>query len=269
MSKFLIHIHSGPELKNKATLGILVAVTAFNKGNEVNVFLAADGVHLLNVKKEGEVVRQGTGDLKSHLDVLKENDPTRPLLGSCQNAESPVTGKSGVKMFGPYHYVPPVYWFEDTKHGGAYGYNTETGPGAQPTLKENLLKMVGQDHLWPIDSVWEYHCARNSFGNLNKYNKALFNRYGEFDNVDDYLDYAQLANYEAVKGMFEAFAAYKPNSTGVIQWIVLIEAHMDRLLLILLFHVVPHQKTLNIDSPKKCTKKSDAGADVVGKVEKS
>ena len=51
MSKFLIHIHSGPDLKNKATLGMLVAVTAFNKGNEVNVFLAADGVHLLNVKK--------------------------------------------------------------------------------------------------------------------------------------------------------------------------------------------------------------------------
>ena len=73
MSKFLIHIHSGPDLKNKATLGMLVAVTAFNKGNEVNVFLAADGVHLLNVKKEGEVVGLGTGDLKSHLDVLKEN----------------------------------------------------------------------------------------------------------------------------------------------------------------------------------------------------
>jgi predicted peroxiredoxin len=74
MSKFLIHIHSGPELKNKATLGMLVAVTAFNKGDEVNVFLAADGVHLLNVKKEGEVVGQGTGDLKSHLDILKENN---------------------------------------------------------------------------------------------------------------------------------------------------------------------------------------------------
>ena len=32
MAKFLIHIHSGPELKNKATLGMLVAITAFKKG---------------------------------------------------------------------------------------------------------------------------------------------------------------------------------------------------------------------------------------------
>ena len=73
MSKHLIHIHSGPELKNKATLGMLVAITAFKKGHEVNIFLAADGTHLLNIKSEGEVVGQGTGDLKTHLDELKQN----------------------------------------------------------------------------------------------------------------------------------------------------------------------------------------------------
>ena len=74
MSKFLIHIHSGPELKNKATLGMLVALTAFKKGDEVNIFLAADGTHLLNIKSEGEVVGQGTGDLKNHLEELKKNN---------------------------------------------------------------------------------------------------------------------------------------------------------------------------------------------------
>ena len=74
MSKFLIHIHSGPELKNKATLGMLVALTAFKKGDEVNIFLGADGTHLLNIKNEGEVVGQGTGDLKNHLDELKKNN---------------------------------------------------------------------------------------------------------------------------------------------------------------------------------------------------
>ena len=73
MSKYLIHIHSGPELKNKATLGMLGALTAFKKGNEVKIFLAADATHLLNIKSEGEVVGQGTGDLKNHLDELKQN----------------------------------------------------------------------------------------------------------------------------------------------------------------------------------------------------
>ena len=75
MSKFLIHIHSGPDLKNKATLGVLVAITAHKKGNELNIFFAADGTHLLNTKKEGEVVGQGTGDLKNHLDC--ERIPAR------------------------------------------------------------------------------------------------------------------------------------------------------------------------------------------------
>ncbi len=52
---------------------MLVAITAFKKGDDVNMFLAADGTHLLNVKSEGEVVGQGTGDLKNHLDELKKN----------------------------------------------------------------------------------------------------------------------------------------------------------------------------------------------------
>ena len=46
MAKVYINIHSGPELKNKATLGLLVAVTAQKNGHEVKVFFAADGVHL-------------------------------------------------------------------------------------------------------------------------------------------------------------------------------------------------------------------------------
>ena len=50
---------------------MLVAITAFKKGDEVNIFLAADGTHLLNVKSEGEVVGQGTGDLKTQLDELQ------------------------------------------------------------------------------------------------------------------------------------------------------------------------------------------------------
>ena len=71
MAKVYINIHSGPELKNKATLGLLVAVNAQKKGHDVRVFFAADGVHLMNCKEKGEIVGQGTGDVKEHLDHLK------------------------------------------------------------------------------------------------------------------------------------------------------------------------------------------------------
>ena len=36
---------------------------------------------------------------------------------------------TGIRMTGPYEYVPPMYWYVDTKAGGAYCFNTETSPG--------------------------------------------------------------------------------------------------------------------------------------------
>ena len=47
MAKVYINIHSGPELKNKVTLGLLVAVNAQKKGHDISFFFAADGVHLI------------------------------------------------------------------------------------------------------------------------------------------------------------------------------------------------------------------------------
>ena len=85
MSKILIHIHSGPDLKNKATLGMLVAVSAIKDGHDVSLFLAADGVHLLNCSETGKVVGEGTGDLKEHLDFLQSANTTLWFQGCPRN----------------------------------------------------------------------------------------------------------------------------------------------------------------------------------------
>ncbi|NMB70729.1 MAG: glycoside hydrolase family 2, partial [Bacteroidales bacterium] len=61
---------------------------------------------------------------KRYFDDLKVTDPTRPTLGSCSRRTSEVSGPTGVKMEGPYDYVTPNYWYVDTLHGGAYGFNT-------------------------------------------------------------------------------------------------------------------------------------------------
>ena len=86
MSKILIHIHSGPDLKNKATLGMLVAVSAIKDGHDVSLFLAADGVHLLNCSETGKVVGEGTGDLKEHLDFLQSANTTLWVSGMSAKA---------------------------------------------------------------------------------------------------------------------------------------------------------------------------------------
>ena len=69
----LVHICSGLESKNKITLGLLVALTAEKNDHKVTLFLAGDGVQILNCKKAGEIVGQGTGDLYEHLQNLKNS----------------------------------------------------------------------------------------------------------------------------------------------------------------------------------------------------
>ena len=77
----LVHIYSGLESKNKITLGLLVALTAEKNDHKVTLFLAGDGVQILNCKKAGEIVGQGTGDLYEHLQNLKNSKITIYISG--------------------------------------------------------------------------------------------------------------------------------------------------------------------------------------------
>ena len=77
----LVHIYSGLESKNKVTLGLLVALTAEKNDHKVTLFLAGEGVQILNCKKAGEIVGQGTGDLYEHLQNLKKSKVTIYVSG--------------------------------------------------------------------------------------------------------------------------------------------------------------------------------------------
>ena len=64
--------------------------------------------------------------------ILNETGWPNPFISSASATPTSVSGASGVKMTGPYDYVPPSYWLIDDDHfGGAFGFNTETGPGPQ------------------------------------------------------------------------------------------------------------------------------------------
>lgn len=157
---------------------------------------------------------------KRYQEILREIDPDRPYLGSAADLNSEISGPTGVKMNGPYDYVPPVYWYADTAHGGAFGFNTESGPGPQPPPIESLKRMMPEENLWPIDDMWNYLCGRNEFNSLDRYTKALNARYGKSASAEEYTRKAQLANYEAMRAMFEAFAVNKFRATGIIQWML-------------------------------------------------
>jgi exo-1,4-beta-D-glucosaminidase len=157
---------------------------------------------------------------KRYCNDFKESDPSRPLLMACKMLKSELSGTTGVKMAGPYDYVTPNYWYVDTQNGGAFGFNTETGPGPQPVPFESLLKMVPKEHLWPIDSMWNYHCGRNQFNNMDRYVYAFNKRYGECKSAEEFCYKVQIASFEAMRAMFEAFSVNKPKTTGIVQWML-------------------------------------------------
>ena len=65
---------------------MLVALSAIKDGHDVSLFLAADGVHLLNCSEKGKVVGEGTGDLKEHLDFLQSANTTLWISGMSAKA---------------------------------------------------------------------------------------------------------------------------------------------------------------------------------------
>jgi exo-1,4-beta-D-glucosaminidase len=157
---------------------------------------------------------------QSYRDELAQTDDTRPALTSCAVGVSEVSGPTGVKMNGPYDWVPPNYWYLDTERGGAYGFNTETGPGPQPPPAASIRRMLPEDHWWPPDDMWDYHSGRNEFNTIDRYEEALRQRYGEPASLDEFARLAQVANYEAMRAMFESFAIRRPATTGLIQWML-------------------------------------------------
>jgi exo-1,4-beta-D-glucosaminidase len=155
-----------------------------------------------------------------YLQILKDKQWPNPSLSSASDTATTVTGASGVKMTGPYDYVPPNYWLTDTQAGGAYGFNTETSPGPVIPTLESLKRFIPADHLWPIDDYWNYHAGGERFTTINTFTNGLEQRYGKADGLDDFLRKSQAMNYEAQRAMFEAYGRNKYTSTGVIQWML-------------------------------------------------
>lgn len=158
---------------------------------------------------------------RDYNEILRQTDPTRPLVTSAKKLESTLSGSAGMKMEGPYDYVGPAYWYDKRALGGAVGFNTETGIGAQLPQKESLVRMLGPNP-WPISEVWNYHCtaSETSMGKLDRLVEVVTGRYGKAENLEDFLHRGDLANYESTRAMFEAFRVKEPHTTGIIQWML-------------------------------------------------
>jgi exo-1,4-beta-D-glucosaminidase len=168
-----------------------------------------------------------------YLDIEKQLLWPNPVVSSATGKQTSITGDSGVKMTGPYEYIAPAYWEQDTPQGqpnrkqcnpggcgGAYGFNTETSMGPAVPPIESIRAMVGKDHLWPIDEVWNFHAGGGEFKTIGVFADALTNRYGKSDSAEDFATKSQMQTYEGVRAMYEAYSRNKYQATGVIQWML-------------------------------------------------
>ena len=147
----------------------------------------------------------------------------RPYVCSASKMTSKYGGPSGMKMAGPYEYVGPDYWYIDTKYGGAYGFNTETGIGMNIPQLESVRRMVGgEDKLWPINENWNYHCTASAshMNNTRIIEEVVAGQYGKAQDINDFMRKAHAADYDATRAMYESFRCNVPNSTGIVQWML-------------------------------------------------
>ncbi|MEV1248885.1 carbohydrate-binding protein [Nonomuraea sp. NPDC049750] len=163
----------------------------------------------------------------NYLDALTAAEWPLPIVSVASDKSSPQLGNSGLKMPGPYEWVPPNYWY-NKREGGAFGFNSETSAGPDVPTLDSLKRMMTTaqiNSLWQSPSATQYHRSPSStFNNLTIYHNALRGRYGVPSSLNDYVKKAQLAQYEAVRAQFEAygrnFTDSSNPSTGVIYWML-------------------------------------------------
>ena len=155
-----------------------------------------------------------------YLAIFAEED-YRPYVCSASGLGS-LAGWSGTKMEGPYEYVGPDYWYKDRNAGGAFGFNTETGIGANLPQLGSLRRMIPEDALWPLSDTWDYHCTASSsaMNSTRVLQETVNGLYGGFDGLEDFVMKAHAVDYDGTRAMFEAFRVRMPETTGIVQWML-------------------------------------------------
>jgi len=169
-----------------------------------------------------------------------------PIISSAEYNSSAIYGPSGEKE-GPYDWVPPTYWY-DTTHssnnsndddstltnvGGSWGFDSEQGSGdTVPTMDsiDRFMSPADQAALWQDPDAHQFHTnyestdgahSGYSFGTLDNLDTAIAARYGQWDSLAQYVEEAQVQNYEDTRAQFEAYIDHWNNvtpSTGTDYW---------------------------------------------------
>ena len=110
----------------------------------------------------------------AYIEVLKESDWPNPYLSSASQKNAEITGPSGVKMLGPYDYVPPDYWLSGRKQlWRSRWLQYRSFARSRHPLPGSLRKMFGGENIPPDDPRWNYHAGSEGFKDLSHFEEAM------------------------------------------------------------------------------------------------
>lgn len=168
-----------------------------------------------------------------YMEAFKSADWQNPVVASASKRSYPAAlGPGGMKMDGPYDWVPPNYWYDvepsEDRLGAAFGFGSELGAGVGTPELGSLNKFLNKedlDDLWKQPAKGLYHMSTNvsSFYDRKIYNDALWKRMGAPTSLDDYLLKSQIMDYEATRAQFEGVSAFwnkERPATGLIYWML-------------------------------------------------
>ena len=171
---------------------------------------------------------------------FQQADFQAPIIASAEYNSTPTLGPAGQKE-GPYDWVPPAYFYDTTHYpssdstltnaGGSWGYDSEQSAGdTVPTMDSinRFMSTADQNNLWQSPKYNQYHTnyepktSGYAFGTLYSLDKAITARYGSWSSLSQYVQKAQVQNYETARAQFEAFIEHSTNSptpaTGTTYW---------------------------------------------------
>ena len=136
----------------------------------------------------------------------------------------------GLHGGGPYHTLSPKEYFTTKKLSG---FSSEIGPSGVPVY-ESVMKFMPEignapmKERFPIDVVWAYHDANDWPGSdtrkFSSYDNLLRNQYGNVEvgdekAIENYLDKAQILNYDVYRSSIESINRQLwGNASGILLW---------------------------------------------------
>ena len=136
-------------------------------------------------------------------DITIELDGTRYYI--------PHSASRNVSGWGPYSVQDSEWYFKNTGRT----LHSERGMPNVPAL-ESIKRFLPEEHQWPINPVWGLHDFTMGGAQGGRSFISKMRRYGEYNDLESFVRFAQMVNYEGHKSLFEAI--YTNRANGMLMW---------------------------------------------------